>query len=232
MELSEIVYASDSGEKTAGSMVFSFKDGCVQTVRFIDDVEAVSKRINQLLLSELPRGSSGHTHSAREVLGIKAKSGRYKILVGCAAAFSVLFVICVLGAVAMFIGAENAVELAISTFAFSGLAVVCLCSCIVCINYYRHYKILPRELLTKCGDDLYYAGAKFDIGCIARIEYKGYPQNNYFKDTGVLTFYFNDGTKLKCRHFFQPHVIYRDLQNIIAEFNNQKIADKMYRINE
>lgn len=220
-ELSQIVYVSDSGGKTAGGIVFSFKNGGICTIGFINDAQSASKRINELILLTAPSDSGVRERSSREVLGVKAKSGRYNILVACAAVVTIIFFISVLGVVAMFITAEDVARLAISTSSFSVLAVVCLCLCVLCVRYYRDYKILPRELLTKSGDNLYYAGFEFNIGTIERIEYKGYPQNNYFKDTGVLKFYLNDGTKLKCSHFFRPHVIYRDLQNIIAEYNNR-----------
>ena len=220
-ELSDIVYVSDSGDKAAGNIVFSFKDGSVHTIAFADDARGAIERIDQLLASAAA-SDSGAARPSREVLGVKAKSGRYKVIVGCATAFAAITVLCILAVIAMFITAEDVGELIIATSSFSGIAVVCLCFFAFCIKYYRDYKMLPHELLTRCGDDLYYAGIKFNIGAIARVKYKGYPQGNCLKDAGVLTFCFNDGAKLKCRHFFQPHVIYRDVQNIIAQYNNQK----------
>lgn len=83
-ELSQIVYVSDSGGKTAGGIVFSFKDGGICTVGFINDAQSASKRINELILLTAPSDSGVRERSSREVLGVKAKSGRYNILVACA----------------------------------------------------------------------------------------------------------------------------------------------------
>lgn len=219
-ELSQIVYVSDSGGKTAGGIVFSFKDGGICTVGFINDAQSASKRINELILLTAPSDSGVRERSSREVLGVKAKSGRYNILVAYAAVVTVVFFISVLGVVAMFITAEDVVRLAISTASFSILAVVCLCLCVLCIRYYRNYKILPRELLVRQGDKLVYPEGSCNISDIVRINYVGYPQTGIYK-TGFLSVELGDGRVIKGKYYNRPWEVNERLKQIYKEYNEK-----------
>lgn len=219
-ELSQIVYVSDSGGKTAGGIVFSFKDGGICTVGFINDAQSASKRINELILLTAPSDSGVRERSSREVLGVKAKSGRYNILVACAAVVTVVFFISVLGVVAMFITAEDVVRLAISTASFSILAVVCLCLCVLCVRYYRNYKILPRELLVRQGDKLVYPEGSCNISDIVRINYVGYPQTGIYK-TGFLSVELGDGRVIKGKYYNRPWEVNERLKQIYKEYNEK-----------